>query len=279
MKFMKRFTSKIAIALSATITLLFMSCQVKDDGPEAVNYSAENSQKAAQTDNVVEGTFNIMENGYEENAGPTPFNGVSFFPNCTTITLTTNGNSGTIVLDFGTACELNNGAVVSGKINMAFGPIIGGTRTIDYTFENFTYNSNGVTGGGTILREIANDNGNPQSTVNESITVSFPNTDVTATRNGLRIAEWTEGVGSGTWVDNVYEISGNWETTFTNGFSRSGEVTQVLVRKLSCLYIVSGRLVVEQQSLTGEFNWGDGTCDNLATFTFNGETYPIILGN
>lgn len=276
---MRSIKSKLAIVISATITLIFMSCQVKDDGPAAVNYSAEDSEKAAKADNVIESTFNIMENGYEENAGPTPFNGVSYFPNCTTITITTNGNSGTIVLDFGVTCTLNNGAVVSGKINLAFGPIVGGTRTINYTFENFTYNENGVTGGGVILREIANANGNPQSTVNETITVSFPNTDVTATRNGLRIAEWTEGVGSGTWIDNVYEITGNWDTTFTNGFNRSGEVTQPLVRKLSCLYIVSGRLVIEQQSLTGEFDWGDGTCDNLATFTFNGQTYPIILGN
>lgn len=276
---MRSIKSKLAIVISATITLIFMSCQVKDDGPAAVNYSAEDSEKAAKADNVIESTFNIMENGYEENAGPTPFNGVSYFPNCTTITITTNGNSGTIVLDFGVTCTLNNGAVVSGKINLAFGPIVGGTRTINYTFENFTYNENGVTGGGVILREIANANGNPQSTVNETITVSFPNTDVTATRNGLRIAEWTEGVGSGTWVDNVYEITGNWDTTFTNGFNRSGEVTQPLVRKLSCLYIVSGRLVIEQQLLTGEFDWGDGTCDNLATFTFNGQTYPIILGN
>lgn len=276
---MRSIKSKLAIVISATITLIFMSCQVKDDGPAAVNYSAEDSEKAAKADNVIESTFNIMENGYEENAGPTPFNGVSYFPNCTTITITTNGNSGTIVLDFGVTCTLNNGAVVSGKINLAFGPIVGGTRTINYTFENFTYNENGVTGGGVILREIANANGNPQSTVNETITVSFPNTDVTATRNGLRIAEWTEGVGSGTWIDNVYEITGNWDTTFTNGFNRSGEVTQPLVRKLSCLYIVSGRLVIEQQLLTGEFDWGDGTCDNLATFTFNGQTYPIILGN
>jgi hypothetical protein len=276
---MRSIKSKIAIVISATITLVFMSCQVKDDGPAAVNYSAEDSAKAAQADNVIEGTFNIMENGYEENTGPTPFNGVSFFPNCTTITITTNGNSGTIILDFGTSCTLNNGAVVSGQINLAFGPFVSGTRTINYTFENFTYNGNGVAGGGVILREIANSNGNPQSTVNETITVSFENTDITATRNGLRIAEWTEGVGSGTWIDNVYEISGNWETTFSNGFSRRGEVTQPLVRKLSCLYIVSGRLVIEQQSLTGEFNWGDGTCDNLATFTFNGQTYPIILGN
>jgi hypothetical protein len=167
--------------------------------------------------------------------------------------------------------------VVSGKIILEYEPIIGGTRTITYSFENYFYNNNGVTGGGEIFRQIANQNGNPQSTVNETINVSFPNTTVTATRNGLRIAEWVEGVGSGTWQDNVYHITGNWDTTFTNGFQRSGEVTEKLVRKLSCLYLVSGTLEIEQQSITGVLDFGDGSCDNLATFTVNGQVYEIIM--
>jgi len=276
---MKSILSKITIVLCATSMLFFMSCDVKDEEPILVNFSAENSTKAAQADNIAEGTLNIMDNAYVENEeSPSPFNRVSLFPACTTITIITNGNGGTIILDFGTSCQLNNGAIVSGKINLQFGAIVGGTRTINYTFENYTYNGNGVSGGGEILRQIANQNGNPQSTVNEMIMVSFPNTTITATRVGLRIVEWTEGVGSGTWADNVYEISGNWDTTFSNGFHRSGEVTQVLVRKLSCMYLVSGKLFVTQENISGEFDWGGGNCDNLATFTFNGEVYPIILG-
>ena len=113
--------------------------------------------------------------------------------------------------------------------------------------------------------------------MNETITVNFPNTTVTATRNGLRIAEWVEGVGSGTWLDNVYHISGNWDTTFTNGFERTGEVTETLVRKLSCIYLVRGVIEIQQEGLIGEIDFGDGNCDNLATLRFNGEEYPIIL--
>jgi len=277
---MKNILSKITIVFCATITMIFMSCQVDNQETETPTLSTENTTKAALADNIAEGTLNIMENGYEENAGePNPLRTASFFPSCTTITITTNGNGGTIVLDFGDSCELNNGAIVSGKINLEFGAIVGGTRTINYSFENYIYNGNGVSGGGEIFREIANSAGNPQSTVNELIYVSFPNTDITATREGLRIVEWTEGVGSGTWTDNVYEVTGNWDTTFTNGFNRSGVVTQVLVRKMSCMYLVSGKLLVEQGDLSGEIDWGNGTCDNLATFTYDGTVYPIILGN
>jgi hypothetical protein len=277
---MKRIESRIATVLCATIVLFFMSCDVKDEGETVLSLNTEDATSAAKADDVVEGTLNILENGFSENVdGPNPFTSVSLFPNCTTITIITNGNGGTIVLDFGETCTLNNGAVVSGKINLAYGPIISGTRTINYSFEDYTYNGNGVEGGGEIFREISNENGNPQSTVNESIVVSFPNATLTATRVGLRISEWTEGFGSGSWVDNVYEITGNWETTFSNGFYRTGEVTQALVLKLNCMYLVSGILQVEQQNLTGIIDWGNGSCDNMATLTLNGIEYPIILGN
>jgi len=160
---------------------------------------------------------------------------------------------------------------------MEYGPIIAGTRTINYVFEDFVYNGNGVSGGGEIFRQIANEQGNPQSTVNETIVVSFPNTDITATRIGLRIAEWVEGVGTGTWSDNVYHITGNWDTSLTNGFQRTGEVTEHLVRELSCAYLVSGVLNVEQEGIVATLDFGDGTCDNIAVMTINGQEYTIYM--
>ncbi|RMA57723.1 hypothetical protein [Ulvibacter antarcticus] len=276
---MKFIEKRIRLLLLMTMTIFFVGCVEKDDAPqEEINYSAEETKQAARTDNVAEGTFDIMEAGFDENT-TTPLNLVSLFPNCTTITVTTNGNGGTIVLDFGDGCQLNNGAVVSGIIRLEYSPILSGSRTITYTFEDYVYNNNGVTGGGEILRQIANSNGNPQSTVVETITVSFPNTTVTATRDGTRTIEWTEGVGTGTWIDNVYEITGNWNTLFSNGFLRTGEVTETLVRKLDCLYLVSGVLEIQQEGFTGAIDWGNGECDDMATLTINGYDFPIVLGN
>ena len=275
---MKIKVKKTALFSFLAAGLLLISCSKKDDPGDAggINYSAEDTARAAKADNVVEGTLNIMENGYVEVEEGRSSN-VSFFPNCVEITIMPNGDGGSIILDFGDGCQLNNGANVTGIINLDYGAFVGGTRTINYTFEDFTYNSNGVTGGGEIVRQVANQNGNPQSTVNESITVSFPGTEVTATRDGLRIAEWVEGVGTGTWMDNVYHVTGNWNTVFTNGFTRSGEVTETLVRKLSCLYLVEGVLEIQQEEITGAIDWGDGSCDNMATLIINGQEFPILL--
>ena len=100
---MKSIVTKNAILFFATISLIFVGCETNEEEAESVNFSTENSTRAAQADNVAEGTFNIMESGFVENEGvPTPStrNMISLFPSCTTITITTNGNGGTIILKF-----------------------------------------------------------------------------------------------------------------------------------------------------------------------------------
>ncbi|HPF11014.1 MAG TPA: hypothetical protein PKW08_09900 [Flavobacteriaceae bacterium] len=271
------------IALSSLSLLAFwnVSCN-KDDNSnnnDEVEFSAEDTALVARADNIVEGSQNVVEGGYVKTEEPTRTDNNIFPPDCATFIITGGGNNGgTITIDFGESCTLLTGAIVSGKINMSYGPIVSGQRNITYNYENFTYNGNGVAGGGTIIRELENNQGNPQSTVNESITITFTGTTVTGTRTGQRVAEWVQGVGSGNWQDNVFHIEGNWQTNLSNGFERTGVVTQTLVRKMSCLYLVSGRIEVSQQGLTGTLDFGDGTCDALATIIFNGHEYPVILG-
>lgn len=278
---MKTSLKKIALISFAFLAVTFISCNKDDGGSEGeeVNFSAENTAYVAQADNIVEGATNIAESGYVqiEEPGRMPN---SIFPECTSITISTDGNGGTILLDFGVEtdpCTLFNGAVVSGKIFMDYGPIVAGTRIIEYSYIDFIYNGNLVTGGGTIYRTIENNNGNPESTVNEEIDVFFSGTTITANRTGTRIAEWVEGVGSGTWTDNVYHIEGSWLTTLSNGFERSGLVVETLVRKLGCLYLVSGQIEVTQEGLTGILDFGDGYCDAIATIIFNGQEYTVIM--
>ncbi|MAL58596.1 MAG: hypothetical protein CMC14_00960 [Flavobacteriaceae bacterium] len=278
---MKTLLKKIALLSFASVLILLTSCKKDDDSndPDVINFSQESTTYAAKTDVIVEGSQNIAESAYVQYEEPGRMPN-SYFSNCVSFTLTGGGEgSGTIVVDFGTSCQLLNGAIVSGKINMSYGPILAGVRTINYEYEDFTYNSNGVEGGGTITRDIENNDGNPQSTINEDITVSFTGTTITGTRTAQRIAEWVEGVGSGTWTDNVFHIEGNWQTDLSNGFSRTGVVTQTLVRKASCLYFVSGKITVSQEGLTGILDFGNGVCDPFATIIFEGQEFPIILGN
>ena len=86
----------------------------------------------------------------------------------------------------------------------------------------------------------------------------------------LKIREWVEGFGSGIWSDNVFEVTGNWTSTFVNGNTHSYEVITPLRREVICHYFVSGSVDVERTNFSGIFDYGGGGCDNQATFTFDG---------
>ncbi|MCB0399204.1 MAG: hypothetical protein KDD26_06185, partial [Winogradskyella sp.] len=87
---------------------------------------------------------------------------------------------------------------------------------INYNLVDFYFDAKNVIASRSILKELSNENGNPQFTHNLSITVIWPN-GVQASREGTRIREWVEGFGSGVFSDNVFEITGNWTATFVNG--------------------------------------------------------------
>ena len=43
--------------------------------------------------------------------------------------------------------------------------------------------------------------------------------------------------------------------------------------------IVSGIITIVRNGNTATLDYGDGTCDNLAVLTVNGNQYNIIIGN
>lgn len=279
---MKLIVKRIAYLSLFTVSFLFFSCNNDDDSTEeeTVDFSVENTALAARADNIMEGSQNVVVSAYVRLEEPDRTQNNTIFPDCASFTFTGGGtNEGTITVTFENDCQLFNGARVSGIINMEYGPLVAGTRTITYTYQDFTYNGNGIEGGGTITRVLENQSGNPQSTINEDITIDFEGTSVTGERSGLRISAWVEGVGSGTWTDNVYLIDGNWNTELSNGFTRTGVVTQPLRRELSCLFLVSGTIEVTQEGLSGTLDYGNGDCDAIATVTFLGQDFTVILGN
>ena len=132
-------------------------------------------------------------------------------------------------------------------------------------------------GSNTILRERANGDGNPQFTHTLDMTVVWPS-GVQASRNGLKVREWIEGFGSGIFSDNVFEVTGYWVANFVSGHTHSYDIDIPLRREVICYYFVSGSVNVERTAFGGVFDYGDGSCDNQATFTFNsGDVVNITL--
>lgn len=274
--------SQIKFSLVTVISWLVITISCSDDNETTNNQevSEENLTLEAQVDLIDEASYTIVENLYLENVQDTRSTTVaSFFPECATLEVMPNGDgSGRILVAFTDSCTLNNGAVAFGQITLEYSAVREGTREVTYEYNNFKYNGHGVTGGGTVVRTFENENGNPQSELESTIIVDFANSNINAERTLLRTREWIEGVGSGTWTDNTFLITGNWNTTFTNGLSRRGEVTTSLRKEATCPYFVSGELaIVTQSNIEGTLAYGDGTCDNIAVITIAGLEFTIQL--
>ena len=86
--------------------------------------------------------------------------------------------------------------------------------------------------------------------------------------NALQTITQTEGVSTPLiLLDNVYRLEGS-----ATGFNRKGEnftvqITDPLIYKADCPWIVKGMLTMSINSKQVTLNYGDGACNNAATVT------------
>lgn len=199
-------------------------------------------------------------------------------PECLTKTIVLEGKSKTVTLDFGEGCELPNGHILSGKIVMSYiFDLEAKSITITKSFQDFFFNDVALEGENTILKTWKNSEGNTQSVKNINVTLTWSDGE-TAKRVGTRTREWLEGKDTKTWGDNVFSITGNVTTTFKNGTVFTSEIIEPLRREMACRFIVSGTKEISKGERQGTLDYGDGSCDNTATFiNLDGEVKEITL--
>lgn len=270
--------------------LTFTSCS-KDETTEQENQleDTQEVQRSAEIDQIDNVLGDLIIDAYEEQeltAGRSTklegnSNTVDYskdIPDCVTITVVAEQGYRQVTLDFGTDGCVVNGHLLKGQIVFDY------TRDpeaqqimINYNLLDFYFDAKNIIASRSILKELSNVNGNPQFTHDLSITVIWPN-GVQASREGTRIREWVEGFGSGIFSDNVFEVTGNWTATFVNGNTHTYEVLTPLRREVICTYFVSGTFNVQRTNFGGVFDYGEGDCDNQASFTFNnGQEITITL--
>ena len=199
-------------------------------------------------------------------------------PDCATRTLVVQQNFRELIVDFGIDGCMIRGHIYRGEVIITWerNPQEQQVR-LDYVLNDFYFDEKNVIGSNSILKELSNANGNPQFTHTVDITVIWPD-GAEASRDGQIVREWIEGFGSGEFMDNVFEVTGYWNATFRNGNSHVYEVVLPLRREVTCYHFVEGTVDVERARYGGILDFGDGSCDNLATFTFNnGNTVDIVL--
>jgi hypothetical protein len=184
----------------------------------------------------------------------------------------------TITIDYGTGIESRNGRIISGKVII----VISGPKGTDGSTRNITFENckiDDISIAGTSTETFNGDNATIRIRTTSS-QVKFTLADgMTLHRSGNNVHEWIKGLDTlMEREDDMIRITGSIEVISSTGDTYSRVITTPLVRLGDCKHPVEGIVTYSKNDIVvGELNYGDGTCDNLATLTTDGATVEIEL--
>lgn len=261
----------------ALVSLIFSGCK-KD--------TSDNDVTAAKDDALAQQTFDninkISDEAYSKTSSTKSgeVGGILYLCQCVTLSIDTTTPTHVLTIDFGTTnCLCYDGKYRRGSIVIAFNGHYRDSGSVHTTtFNNYFVNDNQVTGTRVRTNNGKNSNGNYSISYTANMSIILANNAGTITWNTSLNAEWIAGHDTPTWLDDVYLITGNSSGTRLNGTSYTKTITTALKKEMSCKWIESGIVeIVRSNKPTITIDFGDGTCDALATATMNGITYNITL--
>lgn len=261
--------------LAITIGVIIFSCQ-KDkkednkDQPEAIQLSVAGNITETAYDDV----FDVILKDGESN------NVAGKGNSCATVTLNNtepNTYPKIMTIDFGAGCISTNGVTRKGKLIATLsGKIRTAGTTISVSFENYSVNGFKLEGAFSITNNSGGAGlGFTTQTTNGKIT--YPDGTTYYTHSGSHTITQTAGAGTPTFNDDVFSLTGSGTTTSSAGNSLTISITTPLVKIVECKNIVSGVQAFTYNSISGTLNYGDGTCDNLATLIIGSYIQTVTL--
>lgn len=187
-------------------------------------------------------------------------------------------------IDFGTdECVGADGKIRKGKIIVTYtGRYRDAGTVINITFDNYSVNNNMIKGTKTITNKGANAAGNLAYDIHVDGNIVRANNEGTVTWTSDRVREWTAGQSTAEWRDDIYSITGTASGTNVKGVSYTANIVTPIVKKLEvgCRYPISGVLdITPSGKPVRRIDYGDGTCDNKATVTVNGNVFNVTLSH
>lgn len=185
----------------------------------------------------------------------------------------------TITIDFGTGCTRPDGRVLKGKIIVNQTADIrtsGAMRTI--THDQFFVDNVKVEGTRTWTNNGLNASFQWTYTkVATNMKLTWEDGDVT-TWSSTRVSTLTGGGATATHKDDVWSSTGTASGENRNGRDFTATITEPLIKRANCRWISKGIIEFTVGDRTRTIDFGDGTCDRLATLTLdNGSSYEISL--
>jgi hypothetical protein len=280
----QKFLSIAAITGCFVFASIFMSsCKKESSNPvsteEDFSVSAQRVGDDESTSNDIDNmTAQVARHGtFSPGTCPTPDMDMFSLHSCAVVT--NDSVNHVLTFDFGTGCTGRDGRVRSGRVIVNYS----GTGYFDagsswvVTFDNFFVDGRHVEGSRSVTNNGINAAGNMNWTISATnMRITRPD-GTYRTWNSQRTRELISGYGDSLWVNDIYRINGTSSGTNSNGESFSCSMTD-LIRDHSCRWITGGVMVhspANRPAVTIDF--GNGTCDDLATVTRNGNSRTIHL--
>jgi hypothetical protein len=277
-------TKKLLTLITTTAVLLLSACKKNNTDSVIDEYETtfELSGDQAIADNLTEDANDVfneaaMDKGLMGNSPATATETMGLL-SCATVTVTpVTGFPKTMTVDFGAGCTSANGVTRKGKITIVLSDSVRKyNSTAVMTFQD--YYVNGFKKEGTITWTNTSLPGTKswQRKV-ENGKITSP-TGAYWLHSGIKNITQTAGVSTPlNLLDDVFSITGNHTVTNAAGKTRTGTILEALQKKTICENIDKGKVKIEGPNHYAIINFGDGTCDKLATISIDGRPERIIL--
>jgi hypothetical protein len=275
----RKFLPSLIAGSILLIFTLFVGCKKDNDSNDDITTTAEDIGQAetvsADVDNMVDEVAR-MSSFSTQTSNEASFDQFNF-SSCATVT--NDSINHILTFDFGAGCTGRDGKTRSGQTIVTYSGSgyfsSGSAWTV--TFNNFYVNGKHIEGSRSVVNNGIGSDGNMSWTIN------VQNMKITKTNgswrswSGQRTREIVAGFGDSTWTNDVYLINGSFTGINSNGESVTGTLSNIR-RDHSCHYITSGTIAITPSGKpTRTIDFGNGTCDDLATVTRNGVTRNITL--
>ncbi len=181
----------------------------------------------------------------------------------------------TFQIDYGTVgCVGPDGVYRTGKMNITLPRRYSYIDTNQVTVDLVTYKANGVSYTGQVKITRTNSVTCTVEVINGHCTNGSWNIDY----SGSKTITQTAGAGTSTETDDVISITGSSSGVNREGRAFTTNIISPLIKKGDCKYITSGSLELTPEGYkTRTVDFGNGACDDDATFTVNGQTVSFKM--
>ena len=272
----------LLIATTIVIASFLSACKKDSNASSEMETTFELGGDLAISDNLnSDAEYVLTEAGIDNNfSGNTPATITSTLNvlSCATVTVTPlQGFPKNISIDFGTGCTSTNGVTRSGKIYVTLSDSLRKSGSVAVmTFVD--YYVSGFKKEGTITWTNTS-----QGSI-KSWQRTCENGKITAPGGRYWLHVGTQDViqtqGSSTpfnLLDDVFSVTGSHTVTNMAGNSRVSTITEALEKKVSCEDIDMGKIKIEGPNHFATLDFGDGSCDKIATISIDGNAARTIL--